>query len=137
MAICKTSLSVGKAIYSLLSSDHDIMRAVTKIFPVVVDSAVLPYIAYRRVSLQDVPQKRGLGADTVRIEVNCFTEEYEAGIELAELVRNVLEIRHSCVVAGLVVRGSYLEACEETWSDDAYVQRLVFNVRTEGVESDT
>lgn len=124
-----SALSTGKAIYSLLSADETLRRMTTKMFPVVADSANLPYIAYRRVSLDNVPQKMGMGADTVRMEVNVFTEEYETGVELAEKVREVLECYGSREVAGLLMRSCYLEASEETWSDDAYVQRLVFCVR--------
>ena len=127
-----TSLSAGKAIYGLLSSDAALMGSLTKVFPVVADDAAMPYIAYRRVSLDDVPQKRGLGADSVNIEVSVFTEEYEAGISLAERVRSVLEVHGGCVVSGMILRSSYLTACEETWLDDAYVQRLVFTVRIGG-----
>lgn len=124
-----TSLSTGKAIYSLLSSDAGITRRVRKIFPVVADDAQMPYIAYRRVGLSINPQKLGLGADTVSMEVTVFTESYEEGVSLAELVRSALETYTSKEVCGLHLRSCYLEASEETWGDDAYVQRLVFNVR--------
>ena len=124
-----SSLSAGKVIYSLLASDAELMATVTKIFPVVVDSASLPYITYRRVALNSQPQKAGMGADTARVEVNVFTEEYAEGVELAERVRADLETYNSKEVAGSLLRGCYLEASEETWGDDAFVQRMVFNVR--------
>ena len=124
-----SSLSAGKAIYSLLASDETLMATVTKIFPVVVDTAMLPYIVYRRVGLAHVPQKAGMGADTTRVEVNVFTEDYTQGVELAERVRTDLETYGGKEVAGAILRGCFLEASEETWGDDAYVQRLVFNVR--------
>lgn len=124
-----SALSAGKAIYSLLSADETLKRMTKKMFPVVADNAPLPYIAFRRVSLTSVPQKQGMGADTVHMEVNVFTEEYEEGIEIAENVREVLECYGSREVADMLLRGCYLEASEETWGDDAYVQRLVFCVK--------
>ena len=47
-----------------------------KVFPVVEDSAELPYIVYRRTQLEQVPTKAGRGADMVGIEILCYTKGY-------------------------------------------------------------
>lgn len=128
MAVSKTSLSAGEIIRSILMSDSEVSARVKKIFPVVEDSAELPYIVYRRAQLEQTPVKSGRGADTVGIEVLCYTAHYTEGVELAEAVRGALD-----GVQGetdeLVMRSCYLADSEEAWQDDAYVQQLVFNVK--------
>lgn len=94
----------------------------------VEDSAELPYIVYRRAQLEQTPVKSGRGADTVGIEILCYTEHYTEGVELAEAVRGALDGKQG-EVNGLVMRSCYLSDSEEAWQDDAYVQQLMFNVK--------
>lgn len=128
MAVGKTSLSAGEIIRSILMSDSEVSARVKKIFPVVEDSAELPYIVYRRAQLEQTPVKSGRGADTVGMEILCYTEHYTEGVELAEAVRGALDGKQG-VVNGLVMRSCYLADSEEVWQDDAYVQQLMFNVK--------
>ena len=46
--MAKTSLSAGVIIRDILTKDAEVSRIAKKVFPVVVDSAQLPYVAYRR-----------------------------------------------------------------------------------------
>ena len=128
MAVGKTSLSAGEIIRSILMSDSEVSARVKKIFPVVEDSAELPYIVYRRAQLEQTPVKSGRGADTVGMEILCYTEHYTEGVELAEAVRGALDGKQG-VVNGPVMRSCYLADSEEAWQDDAYVQQLMFNVK--------
>ena len=128
MAVGKTSLSAGEIIRSILISDSEVSARVKKVFPVVEDSAELPYIVYRRAQLEQTPVKSGRGADTVGIEILCYTEHYTEGVELAEAVRGALDGAQG-EVNGLVMRSCYLAGSEEAWQDDAYVQQLMFNVK--------
>jgi hypothetical protein len=99
-----------------------------KVFPVVTDEAKLPYILYRRASMEQIPVKSAAGADTVRIEVLCFTEKYAEGVELAEAVRSALD-QQQAETDGLRIRScTYIDG-EESWQDDAYVQELDFSVK--------
>lgn len=100
---------------------------VTKVFPVVADNAVLPYIVYRRVSLQSSPVKGGHGAEEAQIEVSCFTKEYTEGVELAEAVRSVLDGARGGS-ENITIRRCSLGDSDESWQGDAYVQNLVFNI---------
>lgn len=128
MAVSRTSLSAGEIIRSILMSDSEVSARVKKIFPVVEDSAELPYIVYRRTQLEQEPVKGRRGADTVGIEILCYTQHYTEGVELAEAVRDALDGKQG-EVDGLVMRSCYLADSEEAWQDDAYVQQLVFNVK--------
>lgn len=128
MGASKSSLSAGEIIRSILMADDEVAARIKKIFPVVSDSAELPYIVYRRAQLEQTPVKTGRGADTVGIEVLCYTEHYTEGVELAEAVRNALDGAQG-EAGGLAMRSCYLADSEESWQDDAYIQQLMFNVK--------
>ncbi len=122
-----TSLSAGKIIRRVLTQDATVSGMVTKVFPVVTDTATLPYVAYRRVSL-DPTNIKVANPDTTAIEVLCFTKDYESGIALAEAVRNALDGQQA-EIEGLRMRSCYLSDSEEAYQDDAYVQQLVFTIK--------
>lgn len=124
----KTSISAGEAIYDILSSNEEVAGKVTRIFPVVTDGATLPYIAYRCAGMVQQPEKQGIGADTLRIEVACFTRKYNEGMELAEAVRSALD-HAQWQKDGLSMRSCTLTNREEGWQDDAYLQNLTFNIK--------
>lgn len=127
MAVNKTSLSAGEIIRDVLINDEEVKPRVNKVFPVVEDKAALPYVTYRRVRLDPTQTKSG-GADTIGIEVMCFTARYTEGVELAEAVRGALEGRQA-EIDGLRMRSCYLLDSEESWQNDAYVQQLIFQVK--------
>lgn len=136
MAVRKTSLSVGEIVREILTEDTDVMARCRKVFPVATDEAKLPYILYRRTSLEELPTKQapaakqgGTGADTVALEVLCFTAGYGEGVELAEAVRAALDGVTAEGSNGLRMRSCILGDSEEAWQDDAYVQQLVFNIK--------
>lgn len=129
MAVNKTSLSAGEIIRATLLEDKDVRSRIKKIYPVVISSAELPYIVYRRVEMEVNPTKAGQpGADTLQFEILCYTAKYGDSVELAEAVRGALD----CVSAeqgGLNMRGCYLCGGGEGFENDAYYQQLIFNVK--------
>ena len=128
MGVSKSSLSAGEIIRDILVNNAEVAARAKKVFPVVEDSAELPYIVYRRTQLEQEPAKGRSGADTVGIEILCYTQHYTEGVELAEAVREALDGAQG-EKDGLVMRSCYLADSEEAWQDDAYVQQLVFNVK--------
>ncbi len=125
----KTSLSAGAIIRSILLSDEEVKKRTNKIFPIVIDKAQLPYILYRRAALEHNPTKAGLpGADTVTMEVVCYTAQYAEGVELAESVRAALDYSQG-ESAGVRMRSCTLTDSEEGYEDDAFMQQLVFQVK--------
>lgn len=127
MAANKTSISAGEIIRSVLTSDEEVMAIATKVFPVVTDEAKLPYVMYRRAHMEQLPTK-GIGADTVGIEVTCYAEQYTQSVELAEAVRAALDGKQASI-DGLSMRSCHLADSEEAWEDDAYVQQLIFTIK--------
>lgn len=129
MAQQKTSLSAGAIIRSILLSDEEVKKRTNKVFPIVIDKAQLPYILYRRAALQHNPTKAGMpGADTVTMEVVCYTAQYAEGVELAESVRAALDYSQG-ENAGVRMRSCMLTDSEEGYEDDAFLQQLVFQVK--------
>lgn len=128
MGVSKSSLSAGEIIRDILVNNAEVAARAKKVFPVVEDSAELPYIVYRRTQLEQEPAKGRRGADTVGIEILCYTQHYTEGVELAEAVRDALDGAQG-EKDGLVMRSCYLADSEEAWQDGAYVQQLVFNVK--------
>lgn len=125
----KTSLSAGAIIRNILLSDEEVKNRTKKVFPIVIDKAQLPYILYRRAALQHNPTKAGLpGADTVTMEVVCYTAQYAEGVELAEAVRAALDYSQG-ESGGIRMRSCMLTDSEEGYEDDAFLQQLVFQVK--------
>ena len=124
----KTGLSAGEIIHYILTHDDEVMRRTRNVFPVAAFDAVLPYIVYSRTQLEQTPHTGTRPADMAAIEVLCFTEQYTDGVELAEAVRAALD-GVQAEVDGARMRSCYLADSEEAWADDAFVQRLIFNVK--------
>lgn len=121
----ETSLSAGAIIRDILLNDESVRNITDKVFPIVIDEAKLPYILYRRSALRHDPTKAGHpGADTVELEVVCYTARYAESIELAEAVRNALDYARTDKMRSCVLSGS-----EEGFEDDAFAQRLVFSIK--------
>lgn len=129
MAQNKTSLSAGAMIRNILLSNEEVKKRTNKIFPIVIDKAQLPYILYRRAALQHTPSKAGMpGADTVTIEVVCYTAQYAEGVELAECVRAALDYSQGAT-SDMRLRSCMLTDSEEGYEDDAFLQQLIFQVK--------
>ena len=111
----------------MLLSSADVRAITTDVFPVYRDRALLPYVYYHRASLTTA-QTSGKPADTVAMELVCCAATYEQSVLLAEAVRSALDGMQA-EAAGLRLRSCYLADAEELWEADAYVQRLIFNVK--------
>ncbi len=121
----ETSLSAGAIIRDILLNDEAVKGITDKVFPIVIDEAKLPYILYRRSALRHDPTKAGYpGADTVELEVVCYTARYAESVELAEAVRNALDYARTDKMRSCILSGS-----EEGFEDDAFAQRLVFSIK--------
>lgn len=125
--LMKTVLSAGTAVYEVLS--ERLADKVTKVFPVVTDEAVLPYVCYHREALETAVAKHAQSADTATIVVDCYAATYNGSVALAEAVREALDNVSITTSAGLTVRSSYLVDAAESWTDDAYLQSLTFKLR--------
>lgn len=125
----KTSLSAGAVIRDLLLGSAAVTALTDKVYPVATDTALLPYVIYRRSALEHNPTKAGQpGADTVQIEVACYAKTYAESVALAEAVRSALDYAQGAS-GGVKMRSCTLSDSEEAWQDDAFLQLLTFSAR--------
>lgn len=117
-------LSVGTPVRELLLDDEEISGMVTKVFPLTVPEASLPYIVYRRESLSQAKVKSPEGPVTAVMEIDCYAGDYDGSVALAESVRRCL---NGCYVEGCV-RSCWLVDARENYTADAYVQQLFFEI---------
>ena len=116
-------------VYDILSKDEGVRDLARKVFPLCVDKAELPYVAYRCADLATDPRKAGgPGADTVVVEVGCYAADYAGVVALAEAVRNALDYKRGAL-SGLVMRSSTMVKASEAWADDAYLKLLTFELK--------
>lgn len=123
----KTSLSAGLIVRALLTESTDVGAITRRVFPVRVDEARLPYIAYRRSAMETMATKSG-SADVLTFEVLCYADSYAGSVALAEAVRTALDGVQT-ERDGLVLRSCLLADAEDMADDDAFVQVLTFTAR--------
>lgn len=124
-----SSISAGIAISDMLKGSQKVADMVTNIYSVVAEErATLPYIVYRRVSIDERAVKSAMYCDQATIEVLCYARSYPQSVELAELARKALDGQR-WQGDGLTVRSCRLADSDEGWMDDAYYQRLLFNIK--------
>ena len=125
-----TSLSVGKTVRTLLLADKNVTDITTQIIPVAVaPETLLPYVVYRRAELSTIMTKSGYRAsDSVIIEALCCAASYSQSIALAEAVRYALERRRPNPEGCVAIRACRLDASEELYEGDAYIQSLNFQI---------
>ncbi len=128
ISFASTSISAGLIIGAILTEDPSISAMATQVFPVVTDEADLPYISYRVLKMENTPVKGMQTSDMLLMEVNCFSGTYAGSVGLAECVRNALDGKQRSY-DNITMRSCSFEDREETWQDDAYVQRLIFMIK--------
>lgn len=126
--MAQTSLSVGLLIRKMLSESAAVRAITSRVYPLIVDKAELPYVVYRRASLETQPTKNLKSADTATIEVACYADTYAKSVALAEAVRAALD-HQTAEENELRVRGCILTDAEELWDADAFGHLLTFSVR--------
>lgn len=119
------SLEVGKEIYSLLNGDSRLTTLVgNKIYPIIVEKETnYPFIVYKRSNVISEYTKDFHLKDNVIIDIICVSNDYANGIEIAEIVRDILEDKRTNDIQSI-----RLESADEDYIDDAFVQTLSFNL---------
>jgi hypothetical protein len=124
----ETVLSIGRLIRALLLENEQVAKITQRVFPVWTDKAALPYITYYREKLVAQPVKCGASSLTARISVECLAAGYDDAVALAEAVSQALD--HAvCEDNGLSIRSCVLVDSVEDCRDDAYIEKLVFEVK--------
>ena len=130
-----STLQIGKAIYSVVSDNPDVINKVgTKTYPLVADTKTsFPFIVYRRASItsNNNTKDRVLYKEIATVELRVASDKYDEGIEIAEAVRSAL----------LGIKGNYADLdiyqidlvdSEEIFNEDTYLQNIIINIKTNG-----
>ena len=127
MANAVDILEVGAKVRGILLDNAEVTAITTKIFPVAVDKAECPYIAYRRASTQHTPVSGVPGPYTAQVQFALYTADYPQGIALAKAVINALDAKWFEGEGWRIRRITLTDACEN-WVGDAYEQLLTFSI---------
>lgn len=124
------SLNIGKVIYTNLSTDSRIQGILGKrIYPVIAENnAALPFIIYKRDTLTSNGCKDGVYEDNIIFTINIVTEKYSQGVEIANLVRDILE-KDMIQYEQMTLEDTTIQGASESYSDDSYIQTLKFNTK--------
>lgn len=114
-----TGLSIISYIYDKLKNDQDLSNYVHRnIYPIVVEEGVKGnYITLQKTNVNPIYNKDGY-FDQINFSVKIYSLNYKTTVEIAEIVRNILE--------NLNMR---LESVSENFSDDLYFQQLNFTTK--------
>lgn len=124
------SLQVGKAIYTLLSSNQQLVSMVDgNIFPLIAEiNTTFPFIVYKREAVTPQYTKDYWTSDEVMINVMVASNDYVESIEIADLVRQSLDQKQG-EYSGIKIRDLRLIQADEDFIDDTYIQYLTFKIK--------
>lgn len=120
----ESSISVIKNIFRILSSDKTLNEMVgNKIFPIIAENDItFPFILVTRTSITPITFKTGVAVDKVTFQVVIEDVDYFRTVNIAERVRELLELRHSDYFKRIEFSN-----CYEDFMNDAYQQKLQFS----------
>lgn len=86
--------NIGKAVYGLLSAATGVTNVTsTRIYPdTVPQNAAFPYVVFQVIGTQPTDSKDGVSKlDVVRIQVDCYSTDYDTTDTLSTAVRAALD----------------------------------------------
>ena len=117
------SLQIGKAIYSILSSNTSIVSKVQKkIYPLVADAEVtFPFIVYKRTGIEPATTKdRFIYNEDVYVDIAIASDKYNETIEIADMVRNALQNKKGNY-SGINIQDISLNDADEDYTQDTFI----------------
>lgn len=119
------NLEIGNMIYEMVNP-------IIPTYPIVAEKgATYPFALYRRTSFQPYYTKdRNDFQDTILIELTVCATTYKDSITLAQKVKDKLELARGGWGKTTIVNIELMDA-SETWNEDAYIQRLIFEIKVD------
>lgn len=123
------NLNIGLVVNALLKANEALTTKVgTNIFPLVAQhDPKFPFITYQRRAVTPYYVKDGIASEEVSVEIYVAATSYTESIDIANLVRESLELK-SGTIAGTRVRMLHLTGAQETFYNGIYIQQLTFNI---------
>ncbi len=101
-----------------------------RIYPLIANSdTTYPYIVYKKTDIQSVISKDGLYQDNVSFTVTVVDQNYNTGCEIAQYVREALTVSRMNFMDGQKLEDCRMVSIDEQFSDNVYVQTLIFECR--------
>lgn len=121
------SILIGKVLYGRLK---DIKQLEGRIYPVIAEQSTLyPFAVYYRTGLDSVNYtKDGYGEDSVNFTIAAVADKYYLSCDIANEIRKALELQR-LVSDDMVISNVRLLGVDESYEDNAYVQRLNFECK--------
>ena len=125
------TLKINKYIRKFLIENKELVKIVkaTQMFPILANqNTKFPFITYQRTAVFSSYQKDGLTEDKITLEIIAVSDDYTQSIEIASLIRDTLEMKrfHD---SDITIYSMLLESVHEEFADNAYIQRLVFEIK--------
>ncbi len=122
-------ITIGKAIYSILSSDIAVSGYVgSKIFPVIIPAKTqLPTIIYERQAVSDYTKDQ-LNGYINTLDITVISDNYTEAINIAEAVYNALK-NYKGSMLGVNIVDVRIDSIAEVYAEDCFMQKLSFTVR--------
>lgn len=124
------SLLIGKLLFELLSTDEGLhARVHDRIFPQIAkNDARFPFIVFTRDSVLPKYCKDGNMEDDVTVSVKIYSSNYDEGCEIAQMVRDRIDLKKGQDDT-FVVNQIHMTSASESWIEDTFVQTLTFTMR--------
>lgn len=117
------NLEIGNMIYERINP-------IVPTYPIIADKgSTYPFSVYRRTYFRPSYTKdRNDFQDTVGIEILVCTNTYKESILLAQKIKDELELLRGRWKDTIVVNIDLIDS-NEYWNEDAYVQRMIFEIQ--------
>lgn len=128
------SLKIGQYILEVLNDNEELMSLLGegKIWPITPrQDTLLPYITYTR-DVSNIEYTKITGHDnTIIFTYRVFSEDYDEGLNIVNLLRNILERRTINFPNEIKINDIKVQNVYESFSDDVFCQTITFSAMVE------
>ena len=125
---------VIKYILEVLKDNKELMSLLgeNKIWPIVArQDTLLPYITYTR-DASNIQYTKITGHDnSISFTYRVFSEDYDEGLNIVNLLRNILERRTISFPNEIIINDIKVQSVYESFSDDVFCQVITFTAMVE------
>lgn len=127
----KQTILINKYIIQLLRESNDLTAYVAdRIYPIdAKQGTVFPFIVVKRNNI--IPQycKDGNYLDIATVQVIVVAQNYIDSVNIAQLVRQALELKRGKLDADFTIRNIMLNSVSEDLYNNVFIQQLNFDVQ--------
>jgi len=123
------TLDIGKYIYNKLSADSTLTQMGVHIYPLIADNdAKFPFIIYKRTGLSSSICKDGTYEDIVTMEIKVVTDKYSVGIQIANIIRSLLQ-KPFARYGDMEISDVSIDFAGEDFIENAFIQTMQLNLK--------